>query len=59
MVSNLKSALAAYWAAETPREHQAAYHEVLLFGGRDGFRSGWRSTVARWLRQMAVKIESN
>ena len=55
----LKQATDAYWAAQTPREQQAAYHEMLLFGGKDGFGSGgWREFLARWLRKVALKIET-
>ena len=57
MVHDLNTALRAYWATNTPREHQAAYHEVLLFGGPDGYREGWRPVLARWLRMIAAKIE--
>lgn len=56
-VTNLKSAADAYWEAGTPREHQAAYHEILLFGGSDGYREGWRVPVARWLRRLALWVE--
>jgi len=56
-VTGLRSALAAYWGAQTPREEQAAYHEVLLFGGKDGYRDGWRSAIARVLRRLAARID--
>lgn len=57
MVQRLSEAVAAYWAAKTPRECEAAYHEMLLFGGVDGYRFGWRVAVARWLRRAALWIE--
>ncbi len=56
-VRNLNEAYDAYWSSKTFRENQAAYHEILLFGGKDGYRFGWRVAVARWLRLMALKIE--
>ena len=56
-VHDLPSAYEAYWAAKNRREHQAACHEILLFGGVDGYRSGWRMVVARWLRKLALLIE--
>lgn len=58
-VSNLAQAYDAYWAASTCREDQAAYHEILLFGGNDGhcFAEGWRAWAARVLRRLALKIE--
>lgn len=58
LVHSLKDATDVYWASNTRREMQAAYHEILLFGGKDGYRLGWRNTVARWLRILALKIES-
>jgi hypothetical protein len=58
-VHDLRSALNAYWGAVTPREDQAAYHEILLFGGNDGWRDrGWRTTLARWLRCLALRVET-
>jgi len=63
-VHDLDSALTAYWSARNRRENQAAYHEILLFGGRDGWHQvshkggpTWRGRVARWLRQLALKVE--
>ncbi len=57
-VWNLETALDAYWGAKSSREEQAAYHEVLLFGGRNGYsNTGWRSAIARWLRRAALWIE--
>ena len=53
----LAEALKAYWSASTPGEERAAYYEILLFGGIDGYRNGWRSTVARWLRRAALLVE--
>jgi hypothetical protein len=58
-VQDLRSALRAYWDAQSMREDQAAYHEILLFGGRDGWKDkSWRTVVARWLRCAALRIES-
>ena len=56
-VNSQRRAREAYWSAANVREEQAAYHELLLFGGHDGFREGWRPAVARCLRQLALKIE--
>jgi hypothetical protein len=63
-VHDLASASAAYWSAQSRREEQAAYHEVILFGGQDGWhqvarRGGpsWRGKIARWLRIAALWIE--
>lgn len=58
-VTDLKSAYAAYHAARTRREEQAAHHEILLFGGADGYPDGppWRAACARWARRFACWIE--
>lgn len=63
-VLKLEDALEAYWEAKNYRDRQAAYHEVLLFGGKDGWHqvgprggSTWRGHIARWLRLAALKIE--
>ncbi len=63
-VTNLNSALHAYWNAKNGREDQAAYHEILLFGGPDGWHqvaarggSTWRGIIARALRRAALWIE--
>lgn len=56
-MQKLQTAYSTYWSARTPREEQMAYHEILLFGGKDGYRSGWRTVLARWLRLLALKIE--
>lgn len=58
-VSDLDSALDAYWTASSHREDQAAYHEILLFGGRDGYPSHGkiRTTVIRLLRQLACWLD--
>jgi hypothetical protein len=58
-VNDLDSALEAYWAASSHREDQAAYHEILLFGGVDGYPSHgrFRTSVIRWLRRLALWIE--
>jgi hypothetical protein len=57
-VFDLQSAYNAYWSAKTFREQQAAYHEILLFGGYDSFRSpSWRISLARWLRMLAFRVE--
>ena len=53
----LADATAAYWSARTPHEERAAYLAILLFGGRDGFASGWRAALARWLRLAALRVE--
>jgi len=56
---NLNDAIKAYWSATNAREEQAAYHEMLLFGGKDGYpiSSQWRIFLARKLRQLAIFIE--
>jgi hypothetical protein len=58
-VTDLESALDAYWNAHSRREDQAAYHEILLFGGPDGYPSHgkFRTAVIRWLRKIALWIE--
>ena len=58
-VTGLDSAYDAYWRSLTPRELQAAYHEILLFGGRDGYPgvSKWRAAMARWARRFACWVE--
>jgi hypothetical protein len=58
-VNNLESALNAYWNSGSHREDQAAYHEILLFGGPDGYPSHGklRTAVIRWLRQAALWLE--
>jgi hypothetical protein len=59
LVHDLPSALDAYWRAQNRREDQAAYHEILLFGGKDGYPSHgkYRTAVIRWLRKMALWLE--
>jgi hypothetical protein len=58
-VVDLETALFAYWQAKTLREEQAAYHQILLFGGFDGYPNTGkcRTVSARWLRKLALKIE--
>jgi hypothetical protein len=58
-VSDLKSALDAYWSASTHREDQAAYHEILLFGGKDGWTSHgpWKAGIIRKFRQLAAWLD--
>ncbi len=58
-VSDLSSALDAYWTASSHREGQAAYHEILLFGGKDGYPSHGKikTAIIRRLRQLAHWIE--
>ena len=58
-VHNLDTALQAYWAAQSPQEDTAAYHQILLFGGIDGYPSQrpWRITLARWLRKLALRVD--
>lgn len=57
-VFDLDTALAAYWSATSSREDTAAYHQILLFGGVDGYPDygPWRTTIARWLRKLALRI---
>jgi len=52
--------LNAYWSATNHREMQAAHHEILLFGGKDGYpnSSQWRTFLARKLRQLALFVEN-
>ena len=57
MTRDLRTAFQAYRSATTRREEEAAYHEILLFGGKDGYREGWRPVVVRWLRRAALWIE--
>lgn len=58
-VGNLSEALDAYWNANSPRENQAAYHEILLFGGMDGYPNYGpiRTLFARWLRKLALRVD--
>jgi hypothetical protein len=57
-VTDLPKAYDAYWTAKTPREKQAAHHEILLFGGVDGYGvGGWRERVVRQLRRLACWLE--
>ena len=58
-VTNAVQAKHAYLTAKTPREAQAAYHEILLFGGVDMNLNayGWRPTVVRWLRRVACWLD--
>lgn len=60
-VTNLQSAYNAYWGAKSRRDEQAAYHEILLFGGRDGYPSGsrWRIWAAQHLRRLALWVEAS
>jgi len=55
MVHDLETAIKAYWAAKSRREEQAAYHEILLFGGIDGYTSHGqiRSWIIRALRRIS------
>jgi len=56
----LNDALNAYWSATNHREMQAAHHEILLFGGKDGYPASaarWQRYVARKLRQLALWVE--
>ena len=59
-VTDLASAYDAYWGSHSAREDQAAYHEILLFGGRDGYAAGpkWRAAMARWARRFACWVEA-
>lgn len=57
-VTDLRTAYKAYWEANSLRETQAAYHEILLYGGVDGYRDlGWRTAVVRALRRLALWLE--
>ncbi len=58
-VDDLSTALDAYWSAHSRREEQAAYHEILLFGGPDGYRLSPKPAVwiVRRLRMLAYWIE--
>ena len=58
-VTNLRQAYNAYWNAQNHRESQAAYHEILLFGGKDGYPHGseFRSWIVRCLRRLAYWID--
>ncbi len=60
MVCDLPSAINRYWQAKNSREEQAAYHEILLYGGRDGYPCDGtvRPAIARFLRRAALWIEA-
>lgn len=57
----LRAAYQHYWSAATVDQERAAYYEILLRGGVDGYApdctSPWRLGLARWLRRLAIKIE--
>jgi len=57
-VCDLDTALRAYWSATSHREDQAAYHEILLFGGPNGYPSHGpiRERIIRWLRRLACRL---
>lgn len=57
-VHDLDTAMQAYWSATTTREDTAAYHQILLFGGVDGYPDygKTRTTIARWLRKAALWV---
>lgn len=61
LVHNLDTATKAYWGAHSRREEQAAYHEILLFGGRDGYPAAppWRCAIARMLRRLALRLDKD
>lgn len=58
-VNDLKSALDAYWSSSTYREEEAAYHEILLFGGGDGYRvnSPIMTKTIQIIRRLALWME--
>jgi hypothetical protein len=58
-VHDLDTALQAYWNATSHREDHAAYHEILLFGGPNGYPSHgpWREWCIRTLRRLALWLE--
>jgi hypothetical protein len=58
VAEQLDMAFQRYWSAKSAREEQAAYHEILLFGGKDSYSlDGWRTALARLLRRAACFIE--
>lgn len=58
IVRNLQTALDSYWSAKSPAEERAAYFEILLLGGPDGYAvSTWRPAIVRFLRRCAAWIE--
>lgn len=59
MDKELQEALERYWKAKDRDEEVYAYHEILLFGGKDGYRLEPRFLVwmVRILRQSARYIE--
>lgn len=59
-VNDLDAAYEAYWNSHSRREEQAAYHEMLLFGARDGYGpdgAKFRQWLVRMLRLIAAGIE--
>ena len=60
-VTNLQQAIDAYWLAQSRRDEQAAYHEILLFGGKDGYPHGprWRIVIVRTLRRIAAYLDGD
>ena len=60
LAKRLNGAYERYWSAKTPTEERAAYYEILVLGGKDGWGpGGWRGRVARALRWMAARIEGD
>ena len=59
-VTNLHQAYDAYWNAHSRRDEQAAYHEILLFGGTNGYGTDRvvRPWIARTLRRLACWVEA-
>jgi hypothetical protein len=56
-VTNLKQACDAYLSAKSARERQAAFHEMLLFGGEAPYPHEGRERVARWFRIIALWVD--
>lgn len=56
----LETAYNDYWTAKNTAEDRSAYYRILFFGGIDGWSptdSKIRQNLARWLRQLALRVE--
>lgn len=57
--TSLGGAYDRYWKAKNHDEQRAAYLEILLRGGRDGYPTAGelRQRIARILRRLAARID--
>lgn len=59
LTKGLASAYDRYWSARSAEDQRAAYFEILLCGGADGYPCVGvvRQRIARILRQIAARID--